>query len=167
MLAHPETEEYWNREGHAETGTWASLMVLKEAMAARPNYVRQVLPLEQERVTTLAQFGEACKFFFVDEVELDPKATEKWFTGHDHVDELFQFLVDRLVGLTSISHDECEALIREYSALKGMEKLGPVVHPTRVALTGKTAGPSLFDLMSVLGPEAMVARLTRAKGMLS
>lgn len=167
LLASPETEEYWNREGHIESGTWPALVQLREAMADRPDFVRRVLPLEQERVTTLAQFGPACSFFFVDDVELDPKATEKWFTGHDHVDELFQYLVDRLQGLAEISHDECETLVRDYAAMKGLEKLGPVVHPTRVALTGKTAGPSLFDLMSVLGPKAMIRRLNRAKGMLS
>ncbi len=167
LLAHPETEEYWNREGHVETGTWPALLLLRDAMRERPDYVRQVLPLEQERVTTLAQFGPACAFFFVEEVEFDDKAIEKWFVGHDHVDELFHFLVDRLTGKTEISHDDCEALIREYAALRSMEKLGPVVHPTRVALTGKTAGPSLFDLMSVLGPERMIQRLRRAKGMLS
>ncbi len=43
----------------------------------------------------------------------------------------------------------------------GLEKMGPVVHPVRVALTGKTVGPGLFELMSLLGPSRMVRRLRR------
>ncbi|HCE00210.1 MAG TPA: glutamate--tRNA ligase, partial [Armatimonadetes bacterium] len=60
------------------------------------------------------------------------------------------------------SEEECEALLRQYAERAGFEKLGPVVHPTRVALTGKTAGPGLFELMAVLGPERMAPRLRRA-----
>jgi hypothetical protein len=42
-----------------------------------------------------------------------------------------------------------------------MEKLGPIVHPTRVAMSGKTYGPGLFELMAVLGPERVRARAAR------
>lgn len=165
FLRHPETEEYWNREANA--ATWPHLVRLRDAMESDPAYVRAILPLEQERVTTLAGFGEACAFFLVDEVEFDEKATQKWFVGQEHVDQLFQFLLDRVEGQAEMSKDACEALIRDYAAMTGMEKLGPVVHPTRVALTGKTTGPGLFELMSVLGPERMAKRLKRARGLLS
>ena len=62
---------------------------------------------------------------------------------------------------------ECEALLRRYQSDNGIEKLGPIVHPTRVALTGKAVGPGLFELMAVLGPARMVARLRRAQGVLA
>lgn len=167
FVSHPETESYWTREGHAEQGVWPQLALLKQAFAERPDYVTKILPLEQERVTTLAEFGEACAFFLVDEVIFDPKGVEKWFRGQEHVDELFQFMIDRLEGKTEVAPADCEALIRDYAAMKGLEKLGPVVHPVRVALTGKTSGPGLFDLMSVLGAEAMRARFARARQMLA
>ena len=57
-------------------------------------------------------------------------------------------------------------MVPAFVAKTGLEKLGPAVHPTRVALTGKTAGPGLFELMEVLGPDRMIQRLQRAKGML-
>ena len=57
-------------------------------------------------------------------------------------------------------------MVRGFAEAKGLEKLGPVVHPVRVALTGKTFGPGLFELMEVLGPQRMFARIERAKGML-
>lgn len=166
FLSNPETKEYWTREANVESGNWQKLELLKSAISENRAYVEKVLPLEQERVQTLAQFGEACQFFFVDEVEFDPKATEKWFIGQKHVGPMFDAFIESLTGMDSISHDDCEKLVKDYAAKIGLEKIGPVVHPTRVALTGKTAGPGLFDLMSVLGPERMVARFKRAKSML-
>ncbi|MCH7945108.1 MAG: hypothetical protein IIC73_03720, partial [Armatimonadetes bacterium] len=48
----------------------------------------------------------------------------------------------------------------------GIEKFGHVVHPTRVALTGKTVGPGLFELMALLGPARITKRVERGKGLL-
>jgi len=66
----------------------------------------------------------------------------------------------------SSSVEWCESMVKEFAEKHGFEKIGPIVHPTRVALTGKTVGPGLFELMSVLGVERMVNRLQRAKGMI-
>jgi len=41
--------------------------------------------------------------------------------------------------------------------------VGPVIHTTRLAVTGRTAGPGLFELMAVLGKERVLARLARAE----
>jgi glutamyl-tRNA synthetase len=115
----------------------------------------------QERVETLADFGDACEFFLVDEPPMDPKAVEKWL-GQPHVPELFEWIIEKL----EISHVETvehyRAILSGYQTHKGFEKLGPVVHPTRVALTGKTTGPGLFELMAVLGHPRIEARLRRA-----
>ncbi|MBC8064749.1 MAG: glutamate--tRNA ligase, partial [Chlorobia bacterium] len=115
---------------------------------------------------TLADFGEACEFFLVDQVEFDQKAVEKWF-GQEHVGQLFDFLLERFSASSTASVEWCEGLIKEFAEENGFEKIGPVVHPTRVALTGKTVGPGLFELMSVLGTARMIKRLERAKTMLA
>jgi glutamyl/glutaminyl-tRNA synthetase len=59
--------------------------------------------------------------------------------------------------------DECEAMIRTYAAEEGMEKLGPIVHPVRLALTGQTVGPGLWELMSALGGARMTRRFAAAQ----
>jgi glutamyl-tRNA synthetase len=138
------------------------LELLKKALDTDPAYAMQAVLLEQERVVTLADFGSATAFFFQEEPPMDPKAVEKWF-GEPHVAEMFNHLIQSLS--TPASVEACESLVRDYAAKLGLEKLGPVVHPIRVALTGKTIGPGLFELMSVLGPERMKRRLTRALGM--
>lgn len=152
------------------------LALLVQAARERPEVAVQAVKLEQERVETLADFGDACAFFFQEEPPVDRKAAEKWFS-QPHVPALYDFLIERLtapraavggpVDEDHASVEWCESMIREFAEEHGFEKLGPVVHPTRVALTGRTVGPGLFELMSVLGPRRMVERLRRAKALLA
>jgi glutamyl-tRNA synthetase len=162
-LAADDTFEYWSRPDFAESNTVQDLKRLKQAFEKDRAYAMSAALLEQERVVTLADFGAATAFFFEEEPPMDPKATDKWF-GEPHVGALFDHLLSSLNGNCSV--ETCEALVRGYAQQLGIEKLGPVVHPIRVALTGKTVGPGLFELMSVLGSERMAKRLNRAKGML-
>ncbi|MBI5705401.1 MAG: glutamate--tRNA ligase [Armatimonadetes bacterium] len=187
-LHRPETADYWLRPEH-EGHKGQSLQLLENSLDKDAGYVTQAIALERERVTTLADFGEACAFFLQDEPPMDEKAVEKWF-GESHVRGLCEDLVGWLSSPSSSSRSEnasesrrvgkegvrgwrsgpsaadCEAFLRAWAETHGFEKLGPIVHPVRVALTGKTTGPGLFELMEVLGPERMVRRLQRAKEML-
>ncbi|MEZ0327000.1 MAG: glutamate--tRNA ligase, partial [Fimbriimonas sp.] len=115
-------------------------------------YLLKALALEQERVTTLADFGEELEFFLVDEPAMDEKAVAKWF-GQEHAPDLLRTIVDACDSVPSDAVPYWEKILRGFQEARGMEKLGPIVHPTRVAMTGKTTGPGLFELMAVLGPE--------------
>lgn len=125
-------------------------------------YLLEAVKLEQQRVQTLVEFGEACEFFLLDEVEMDAKAVEKWLK-QPHVPELLDWIVAKLDESEDTSVERFEKVLKQYQADKGLEKLGPVVHPTRVALTGKTVGPGLFELMSVLGADRIRNRIARAR----
>ncbi|MEQ1935519.1 MAG: glutamate--tRNA ligase family protein, partial [Fimbriimonadaceae bacterium] len=145
---------------------WASLELLATKAAEDRDYVRKCVVLEQERVTTLADFGEACEFFLVDQPKMDAKAVEKWF-GQPHARSLFEAIKTYCDNGGDNSVEAYEKLLRGFQESAGLEKLGPVVHPTRVALTGKTFGPGLFELMAVLGPERISKRLEHALANLS
>ncbi len=69
---------------------------------------------------------------------------------------------DNPVDVVRAGLEALEAVLRGFQESAGLEKLGPVVHPTRVALTGVTNGPGLFELMVVLGRERVAARASRA-----
>lgn len=161
LAAAPETATYWARDEHAESGVGPKLSRLREAVLAEPEYAREAVGLLRERVTTLADFGPACEFFFVELPSMDPKAVEKWLRL-DHVPRLFGEVVAALEDRSEISVADCEELLRAWAAENGFEKLGPIVHPIRVALTGSTVGPGLFELMSLLGPTRMCRRLNSA-----
>jgi glutamyl-tRNA synthetase len=169
--AHQENVEYW-AEFRAEEGdpkpvkaepTFIpeGVRLLEEAFRKDPGYAAAALQLNRERADSLADFAEACAFFFQEAPPMDEKAVGKWF-GQEHVPELFRATLEWLEGRDSVSEHDSEFFLRGYAEKIGLEKLGPVVHPMRVALTGKTIGPGLFELMALLGPEKMRKRLTRA-----
>lgn len=127
--------------------------------------MRAALKEEQERVTTYADFGDAMEFFLVEEPPMDEKAIGKWF-GQAHVRELFEWILGKLSESRVETVEHYESILKGFQTHAGLEKLGPVVHPTRVALTGKTTGPGLFELMAVLGHDRIERRLNRALAML-
>jgi glutamyl-tRNA synthetase len=169
FLSEGDTSAYWSAtETHPDREeTNKTLELLKNAIADTPEYVAETLKLEQERVKTLAEFGPASEFFFVETPHYEEKAVQKWF-GKPHVLELFDAADAWLAGKSEVSTEDCEEFVRGMGAEKEEEwslggKLGPIVHPLRVAFTGKTAGPGLFELMALLGPERMSHRLATAR----
>ena len=168
FASEPSVQEFYGTEDaelpHGDIR--AGLARLSAGIAAEPELAREALRLEQERVTTLAEFAEATAFFFEAEPPMDPKALDKWFK-QPQVPALLGALKMWTQGKTEVSIGDCEAWVRDYAAAQGFDKLGPVVHPIRVALTGKTVGPGLFELMAALGPERMVTRLGRALELIS
>jgi glutamyl/glutaminyl-tRNA synthetase len=167
----PHTRRFWseyvdestapNRPAVRGEDVWQRLEIIAAAAQTDRPYVLAVVKQVQERVVTLADFGEACEFFLVAEPPADPKAVEKWLT-QPYVRELFEWILAKISASHVETVEHYESILKGFQTHKGFEKLGPVVHPTRVALTGKTTGPGLFELMSVLGPGRIERRLRNA-----
>ena len=128
-------------------------------------YIGRVLALEQERMKTLAEAPVLADFFLLgdDEYLFDEKAVAKWFSGVGVGDRLRRVRA----GFEAVEvFDEAgtEPVVRDTIAefeVKG----GEVIHPVRVALSGRTTGPGLFEIISVLGRARCLRRLDRALGM--
>ncbi len=171
-LRTPYTLEYFNQL-EPEVGqpdpkrVEATLILLDRAIQDDRGYALEAIKLEQQRVHTLADFGIECEFFFVDALAMEEKAVDKWFS-QPTTRALFEFLLDQCNSTFGPDSEPSvyEEALREFQTAQGLDKLGPVVHPTRVALTGKTTGPGLFELMSVLGPERIRTRVERAMELL-
>lgn len=156
-----ENQNFWiGREEPARAEAMAKLAAADAELAS------QAILLEQERVANLADFGLACEFFLVDEVEFDQKAVDKW-KGQAHVGPMIDQFISEIQSMPEVTEEDLEAMIRRFADANGFEKLGPVVHPTRIAVTGKTVGPGLWQLMAVLGRDKLVQRFERAKGVLA
>jgi len=170
----PYTQNYWvSNEEENPSGAkvpvdgrllLARLNRIVEAATADREYVLKAVIEEQQRVVTLADFGEALEFFLMDEPPMNPMAIAKWFKD-PIAGEIFDWIIEKAPEADG-SSEGYEAIIKGFQAHKGLEKLSPIVHPTRVALTGKTFGPGLFELMAVLGNDRIVRRMERAKGLL-
>ncbi|MDX6225304.1 MAG: glutamyl-tRNA synthetase, partial [Frankiales bacterium] len=114
-------------------------------------------PLVQERVTTLREGLDMLGFLLVDEVEVDEAARAKVLTAE--AKPTVAASVDALNGLSSWTTAEIEAVLRaslvEGLGLKPKNAFGPI----RVAVTGRTVSPPLFESMELLGREKSLARL--------
>jgi glutamyl-tRNA synthetase len=122
------------------------------------DYLRSIVGLLQARLTTLNDFPERADFFFLKDPVMDPKAEEK-FLSRDMSEE-FSAFIQRLMSLAQFEIPQIEEAFRQLTAELKIEAKA-LIHPIRVALTGKTVGPGLFDVIYYLGKERAIERLKR------
>jgi glutamyl-tRNA synthetase len=125
------------------------------------DYVARVVLLEQERAKTLAELPELTEFFFRDPEEYEDKGERRWFR-QEGAGEVLAAVREALQALDRFDDAAIESAVRA-AAEKLDTKAGPVIHTTRLATTGRTKGPGLFELLAVLGKERVLQRLERAE----
>lgn len=123
-----------------------------------PDY-RAVVALSRERAFTLTQLADQMRFFFHAPVSYEAKGVNKHFNA-EAVSRM-RLLADRLAALSSWDHD---TLLPAYDELAQQLdiKRALLIHPTRLAVSGRTVGPGLFELVELLGREQTVRRLRQA-----
>ena len=122
-------------------------------------YVGRVVAIMGERLRLPRDVVTYGEFFFRD-VEYDPQAVQKHLSAPG-VTDLLRRARAALGTLPSWTLAAIDATVRGAAAQSGVAAKD-VIHPLRVALTGKTVGPGLFELIEVLGKERVLARLDRA-----
>lgn len=124
------------------------------------NFDRQrlenIVKLYQPRLSTLVDFLDWTDYLFLDKVTISAEDKEKYLTTDKK--EWFHLLGKKLSGLSDYGVATAEEVFRAVVAQLGI-KAGDLVHPVRVALTGKSVGPGLFETMAVLGKEKTIRRL--------
>jgi glutamyl-tRNA synthetase len=122
--------------------------------------VRRATPLVQERMNVLREAGEMLGFLLVDDVAIEPEAAAK-LLGPDQL-PVVAAAHDALAGLAEWTTAAIEAALRaalvEGMGLKPKHAFGPV----RVAVTGRTVSPPLFESLELLGRSRTLARLAVA-----
>ncbi len=119
-------------------------------------YLEQVVGLLKERAKTLTELAEFSHFFLAAEIAYKRKAAAK-FLGTEQL-ELLSELAVTLQGLSVWDQPGLENVFGALLEAKGL-KLGKLAQPVRVALTGDTVSPGIFELCEVLGRERTLARL--------
>ena len=121
-------------------------------------YVAGAVRTLQARSRTLVEMADAVRFYMVNEIEFDPDAAGKFLTPETR--EAFVRLISELSGLEVFDEASLERVFRKIAADLGM-KLGWIAQPVRVALTGATISPGLFEIIDVLGKETVLERLRK------
>ncbi len=109
-------------------------------------------------MTVIGDFVERADFFFTDEPCMDPAAKEKYLSAD--LSREFGSYVARLDALTDFNVVSIEEAFRAVVA-DFQTEAKKLIHPVRVALTGKTVGPGLFEVIYYLGKERSKQRLLK------
>lgn len=126
-----------------------------------PNYVTRVAALVQERTKVLSELADLSGFFFVDSIEYPAAAMIPKGMDATQTRLVLSKVLSELEGLDSWDAPSLESMIRPLCA--SLELSAKQVFTTlRVAVTGRTATPPLFDTMDVLGKSRCLSRLSCA-----
>jgi len=125
--------------------------------------LRALLPVIQERLPTLGAVGDLVGFLWVGDVDVDPSTLvpKRWDAATTRAGLTAARDTIDLVGDVSFEADELEPPLRALADERGW-KAGDLFMAIRVAVTGRTATPPLFDTLVALGRERVLARIDRA-----
>jgi glutamyl-tRNA synthetase len=132
-----------------------------KALISSEEYVRNILPLVQERARTLAEVIELAQFFFVAELDYEPDLLIGEKMSRESVTQALRAAKQRLSPLEAFDASSLEGVLRPLAAELGL-KTGQLFGTLRVAVTGRTAAPPLFQTMAVLGKERCLGRIEAA-----
>ncbi len=125
---------------------------------ARRAWLEKIVEAIDDRLTTLADVI-TYSYFFSDDFDYDPKAVKRWWKG-DPVG-ILQGLREILAGIDGFKVEAIESAIWAHIEEKGVSRI-KAMQPLRIAVTGESGGPGLFDIIVLLGRERVLERLDRA-----
>jgi glutamyl-tRNA synthetase len=130
---------------------------LKEDMD--DSYLFKVIGLLKERLIFPKDFLDMSLYFFRDPETFDEAGLKKYWEPETNV--YIKLLAERLASLSEYSHRSTETALRQ---LAEELKIKPtnLIHPARLALSGRTVGPGLFEMIELLGKDTVVRRLQHA-----
>jgi glutamyl-tRNA synthetase len=122
-------------------------------------YLNAVIPTLQPRSKTLVDMSQQARFYYTDPVDLDEAAAKKFLKGN--VLEPLKALHEKLAGLQEFSEKSLEAVFVDLMEAFQI-KLGKIAQPVRVALTGTSVSPGIFEIITVLGKQRVLSRIQTA-----
>ena len=127
-----------------------------EAQAGSADWLAQLVVLVKERAKTLVEMVDWVRPYFGQTVTYDEEAAKKFLTPA--IAPILRKLLSRFEAVPAFSKHQWEEAFKQLVEEEGM-KMGQLAQPVRVALTGRTASPGLFDVMDVLGRDRALFRL--------
>ena len=127
--------------------------------AADDAFTHGVIETLQPRSKTLVDMVEAAKFYYAEEVEYDEKAAKKFLKPETAA--LLKRCADDLEALTDFTEPAMEEIFKAVMAEMELG-FGKIAQPLRVAVTGGTVSPGIFEMLIALGQATTVARLRKA-----
>ncbi len=113
----------------------------------------------QERAKTLVELAKSLRYYIAEDIEYDEKAKAKFLNEKSR--DLLVELQNSLATLSDFSHTETEKVFKAITEKHNI-KLGNLAQPVRVAMTGGTESPGIFEVLEIVGKEKTIKRLEKA-----
>jgi len=120
----------------------------------------RALELYRVRIKTLREFGALADFLLRDDFAVDEEARAKYLGPVSNKDNVREF-AGRLAALDDFRRERIEAVCRELAEERKL-KAAEIIHPARLAVSGKMKGAGLFEIMELLGRETTLRRMRGA-----
>lgn len=134
-------------------------MLRERGIRAEPDRKLEMIVKELgQRAKTLLDIVNSIGYFYAEEIAFEEKAAAKFLTPE--TGEVLKDLSERLAS-GEFTSDGIHAVFENIMEERGM-KMGAIAQPVRVALTGGTVSPGIFEVMEILGKEEVLKRLGRA-----
>lgn len=121
--------------------------------------VSSVIPGLKDRSKTFVEMAQKSEFYFLKDIKIEDKAFKKFITPQNA-----KILNDVISGLKTVDpfkSENLEDFFKELAEKHGL-KLGKIAQPVRVAITGGTVSPSIFEVIELLGKEVIIQRIESA-----
>ena len=128
-----------------------------DTFAKSSEWLAQLAEICQEKIPTLNDIVQQCDYFFRDITDYQEKTVKKHWKK-DGARERMKSIREALAQVSGWTHDGIKQAIEALAENSG-ESFGKFVHPMRLALTGKSVGPGLFELAELLGQPSALARI--------
>jgi glutamyl-tRNA synthetase len=122
-------------------------------------YLLKVLEIVKEKIKLFKDVPDWIGYFFTEEYPFDPELVENTLKKPGALDRLSR-LRDKYAGVENWSATRLETVLKQLGAEIGC-KTGELVHPARVAVSGRSIGPSLYHMLEVMGKARVLQRMDR------
>jgi len=133
--------------------------IIQEGEAVDIQWLSMAIMTLRERAKTLVELAASLRYYIAEDIEYNEKAKAK-FLNEKSLPLLVE-LKEHIAPLADFSVSEIERIFREIAERHGI-KLGNLAQPVRVAVTGGTESPGIFEVLEVMGKDKTVRRLDKA-----
>ena len=133
--------------------------IISEGQDLNKEWLSKAIKTLKERSKTLIELANSLRYYIAEEIEYDEKAKAKFLNEKSR--GLLIELKDSLASIPDFSAQELEKIFKEIIEKHNI-KLGSLAQPVRVAMTGGTESPGIFEVIEIIGKEKTLRRLEKA-----
>lgn len=145
---------YWQKAGFLPA----------EVSSEEKEYAQKILKELQSRIKLMAEVVELARYFFEDDYEYNEEVVEKILTK-PQTEEILNFVYEAVKTAPGLEEEHLKPLFKE-GMIKFGVKMGDLIQPIRVCLTGTNVSPGIYDVLVLLGRDRVLARIERTLAML-